>query len=359
MTIFSRYISIIYLRLFGLCCGAFSSIYLVIDILEKVGKFTRAGGRPDHIALFFLWKLPEIASQIIPMAVLMATLLTLGSLSRTSELTAMRCSGAGLLRITSPLLGISILLSLLNLALAELVVPKSFEKMRYIQEVLISKKSPTAFFRQGAIWYRDRDDILQARLFDPETSTLKGVTLWQLNTSLQPLARLDATQGVRRADGWLLKEVVQHRYSSGNLTTSKMVSSQQVPLQLSLADLRVVGKMAENMGATELRRYCSKLTQGGYDATRYLTLLHTKLAVPFSPLVMAFLGIPFALRSDRSSGPAIGIGISLIIGLAYFIINAFLVSFGQAGALPPLVAAWAANILFSASGVWLALTLDR
>ncbi len=359
MTIFSRYISTTYLRLFCLCCGAFSAIYLVIDVLEKVGKFTRAGARPDHIALFFLWKLPEIASQIIPLAVLMATLLTLGSLAKTSELTAMRCSGAGLFRITAPILVISGLLSILNLALAELVVPKSFEKMRYIQEVLISKKSPAAFFRQGAIWYRDRDSILQARLFEPEISTLKGVTLWQLNASLQPLARFDANQGVRKGDAWILTEVVQQRYSSGKLTSANRIPSLQVPLNLTLAELKVVGKLAENMGYTELRKYCRKLTQGGYDATRYLTLLHTKLAVPFSPLVMAFLGIPFALRSDRSSGPAIGIGISLVIGLTYFIINAFLVSFGQAGALPPLVAAWAANILFSASGIWLALTLDR
>jgi lipopolysaccharide export system permease protein len=74
---------------------------------------------------------------------------------------------------------------------------------------------------------------------------------------------------------------------------------------------------------------------------------------------MGFLGIPFALKGGRSRGPAIGFGLSLVIGLSYFIINAFLISFGQAGALPPIVAAWAANLLFVAVGIWLALTLDH
>ncbi|GAM11390.1 putative permease YjgP/YjgQ family protein [Geobacter sp. OR-1] len=139
MTLFTRYIALIQIRLLLLCYGAFASIYLVIDILERVGKLTRAGGSPDQIVQFFLWKLPEISIQVIPLAVLMATLLTLGTLSRSSELTAMRCSGAGLLRITSPLLGIALTVSLLNLALAEIVVPRSFDKMRYIEEVRIKK----------------------------------------------------------------------------------------------------------------------------------------------------------------------------------------------------------------------------
>ena len=358
MNIFTRYIAMIQIRLLLLCYGAFAAIYLVIDILERVGKLTRAGGTPDQILLFFLWKLPEISTQIIPLAVLMATLLTLGSLSRTSELTAMRCSGAGLVKITAPLLGIAIAVSLVNLALAEIVVPRSFDRMRYIEEVLIQKKSPKTFFRQGAIWYRDNRAILNAKLFDPATATLRGVTVWEIGESLQPVARTEAATGTPLGDGWLLKQAVQYRYSSG-ITHSSKKNETRSDIQLSMTDLKTVGKQAENMGFAELLRYCEKLERGGYDPTRYLTLLHSKLAAPFSPLVMAFLAIPFSLRGGRSSGPAIGIGVSLVIGLSYFAVNAFLISFGQAGALPPAVSAWAANILFSATGIWLALTVNR
>jgi lipopolysaccharide export system permease protein len=74
---------------------------------------------------------------------------------------------------------------------------------------------------------------------------------------------------------------------------------------------------------------------------------------------MAFLGIPFALRSGRTSGIAVGIGISLGIGFCYFAINAVLLSLGQAGILSPFVSAWAANFIFAGIGVWLAMTVNR
>jgi lipopolysaccharide export system permease protein len=73
---------------------------------------------------------------------------------------------------------------------------------------------------------------------------------------------------------------------------------------------------------------------------------------------MAFLGIPFSLRDGRSGGLGVGVGFSIVIGFSYFIINSLLLSLGQAGAIPPLLAAWTANILFAAAGLWFTLTVD-
>ncbi len=86
--------------------------------------------------------------------------------------------------------------------------------------------------------------------------------------------------------------------------------------------------------------------------------MHARVSYPFASLIMAFLGIPFALRGGRSSGIAMGIGISLGIGFAYFIINAVILAYGAGGILPPLVAAWAPNGIFTMGGIWLALNVD-
>ena len=112
------------------------------------------------------------------------------------------------------------------------------------------------------------------------------------------------------------------------------------------------------MGFIALWRYCESLSNGGYDTTRYRTQLHAKISLPFSALVMTFIGIPFSLKSSRSSGPGVGIVISIGIGLSYFITNAFLLSVGQAGAIPPMAAAWAANLMFAATGLWFTLNID-
>ena len=357
--IFSRYIATAYLKMLGLCLGAFTAIYLVVDFLEKIGRFTRTDAEWHYIALFFLTRIPEIICQTAAMAVLMATLLTLGMLSMSSELTAMRGCGLSLARITAPILAIAFATSLSTLMINELVMPGCNSKAQYIREVLIEKKSPSTFFRQQNIWYRDEHYILKARLFDPATGNLKGITLWQTSADIQPQQRIEAVQGELGDNGWLFRDVIIRKISAGNVTSTSSLPTLSVRLDLKAKDLKVVGKYSDNMGIRELMSYCDKLQKGGYDPTRYLAQMHGRISLAFAPLIMAFLGIPFAMRGGRSSGIALGIGASLGIGFAYFIINSVILSFGQAGVLPPLVSAWTTNLIFAMGGIWLAMTVEN
>jgi lipopolysaccharide export system permease protein len=359
LRILSNYIATTYLKILALCVGAFVSIYIVMDFLEKLRGFTHAHAEIKYIGLFFLCKIPGIITQVVPLAVLMATLLTLGGLSRTSEINAMRGCGIGLVRITMPILGIAIATSMATIFANEVLTPACYAKMQYIQQVLIDKKSPNTFFRQQNIWYRDEGSILEARLFDPENKTLKGITLWQLGLGLQPVRRIEADQGIYGNNGWQFKNVVVREISNGNAFNTFNLPELKMPLGLKIDDLKVLEKGTDSMGIMALSSYCDKLRRGGYDPTRYLAHMHSRISLPFASLIMAFLGIPFALRSGRSSGIALGIAISLGIGFSYFIINSTVLSFGQAGVLPPVVSAWAANAIFAALGMWLTMSVNR
>jgi len=231
--------------------------------------------------------------------------------------------------------------------------------MKYIEEVLIQKRNPSTFFRLNNIWYREENYILQARLFIPATRTLKGVTLWQTTEDMRPVRRLEAEEGAWDGSRWTLRNVVEMDFTKGTAPSSTMSKTLPVPFSLKVDDLKTWDKYAEDMGFFRLRGYTVKLRKGGYDATRYLAQMHSKLSLPFACLIMAFVGIPFALRGGRTSGIALGIGLSLAIGFAYFIINAILISLGQTDVLPPLVSAWAANFIFALSAIWLTLTIHH
>jgi lipopolysaccharide export system permease protein len=359
MRVIRHYISITYLKLLALSGGAFVTIYLVIDFLEKVRRFSQSDCNPMYILLFFLYKIPAIVNQIMPLAVLMATLLTLGTLSRSSEIIAMQSCGISLKKIAEPLLVIAFGLSLFTFFSNEVIIPNTSQQMKYIEEVLIRKKNPSTFFRLNNIWYREENYILQARLFIPTNRTLKGVTLWQTTDEMQPVKRLEAEEGVWDGSRWILKNVVEMDFPEGALPVSTTAKSLPVPFNLKIDDLKTWDKYADDMGFFRLRRYTEKLRRGGYDATRYQAQMHSKMSLPFACLIMAFLGIPFALRGGRTSGIALGIGLSLAIGFTYFIINAILISFGQTGVLSPLVSAWAANFIFALSAIWLTLTIHH
>jgi len=359
MRILTRYVAQAYLKMLGLCLGAFIAIYLVVDFMEKIARFTRHGAHWYHIAAFFVAKTPEIVSQAAPLAVLMATLLTLGTLSMNSELTAMRSCGVSLWRITAPILCIAFLVSLMSLFVGELVLPRSYAERTYIQEVLIEKKSPSMYFRQHNIWHREEGAILRASLFDPSSQSLKGITLWQLKDGGEPVQRTDADSGVLGANGWTFRNAQVRDFKGGEVMQTTRYPSLKVPLKLKPDDLKVLGKYSDSMTIVELRRYCDKLKAGGYDPTRYLAQMHSRFSLPFGCAIMSFLGIPFALRGGRTSGIAMGIGLSLGIGFLYVIVNSVIISFGQVGLLPPMVAAWATNFIFLLVGAWLSLTLDR
>jgi len=358
MTIISRYLTRTYLGMIGTCLSAFIAIYLVIDFLERIGKFSRAGVPLGSTLLYFFCKIPEIITQTTPMAVLMGTILAIGALAKNSEITAMRCNGVSLVQIGRPLIATAAAVSLLLLFMQEFVVPPANEKMRYIEQVLLQKKGADTFFRRNNIWHKSGNLMLQARLFNPGKQTLEGITIWELGEGLVPLARLDATSAIPVGDQWNLLDVVRRDLRGEPGVQQNRLRELRIDLNLQTTDLKDVAKSADAMGFTDLWNYCETLKEGGYDTARYRTILYAKLSLPFAALVMAFLGIPFSLRGGRSSGIGIGIGVSIAIGFCYFILNALLLSLGQAGALYPMAAAWAANLIFAATGLWFTLTVD-
>lgn len=359
MGILGRYIAVAWLRILGLCLGSFVSVYLVLDMMDKIPRFLRAAGSVSHIISFFVYKIPEMVGQTASFSILMATLLTLGLFSRNSEIIAMKSCGISLVRISMPMLLLGLTASILLLINSEMIVPASYLKMDYIERVLIKKQGVNAVFKKNNIWFRSGSMIVQAQLFEPAEKSLKGVIIWTLDESMSPKSRIDAATAVSQQGKWLLKDATIKDFGSGHGFEMKKVAVMEMALTLKIDDLKVLDNNADNLSYGKLKEYAENLQKGGYQAHRYLTMMHNKLSAPFAALVMVLLGIPFAMRNSRSGGIALGIGASVAIGFAYFVVNAILLSYGRSGVLPPVVAAWGANVIFAAIGIWLSKTVKN
>jgi lipopolysaccharide export system permease protein len=357
MRIIDRYIAQTWLRLVMLCMSGFVGIFLVFDLIEKIPRFLRAGGGVGDIVPYYIWKLPEMIGRTATFSILMATLLTLGVLSRDSEIIALRSCGISLLRISLPLLTLGFIASVLLLINAEFVLPYSYTRTELIDRIKIKKKSDRVSFKLNNIWFRSRSMILQAHLFEPKSRTLRGVVVWNLDGSMNPVSRIDADSAVLREGRWFLNSAISRNFETVAGYSPHFAKTVELDLNLKVEDLQVLDIDADNMSFRTLKEYAENLRRGGYQAYRYLTLMHTKIAAPFGAMIMVLLGIPFAYRNSRSGGIAMGIGAGIAIGFAYFIVNAVLLSHGRSGVLPPVVAAWGANVLFMLSGIWLSMTV--
>jgi lipopolysaccharide export system permease protein len=351
MKIVDRYLTNEFLSKLLLITLSLVSLFLIIDFFEKIRMFLSNDASFRQIVSFFTFRLPMVVSQILPAAILLASLLTCGYLSRHSEITAMKANGISLYRIALPILTIAALTSLLIFFLNEWMTPYTNERAEQILRIDIQKQQSLGSFKQDQIWYRGEKGIYNFRMFDPQTNMLQGITIYYLDRDMKLVMRLDAETGKWTGGRWLFHNVLLTRFDKGDFPVISKIKQQVADLPENPSDFQTVQKRVDAMGYFELERYIRKLRADGYNASSYIVDLHGKIAFPLVSIILAVIGFAFSLRSERSGGIAQGIGAGLVIGFSYWLVYAFAMSLGRSGALTPFIAAWFANILFGAASL--------
>lgn len=350
MKILTKYIAGEFLKIFVLTLAAFASLYLVIDIFEQLGRLMSHHVQFEEGLTFFLCKMPFIFYQVTPVAVLVATLVSLGIFVRHNELTAATAGGISVIRLSLPLFVIAIFISAFNFMMSESIMPLANQKVIAIEQAMngIGKKTE---FAQDSIWFRDNMNIYSINYVEPQKGVLKGLTIYKLDNDFNIIERLDARE-VRWINGtWVAAESRLLSFQEDKMLSTSRITGNALPLTEKPDDLKNIEKLADEMNFRELMRYVKKLKRQGYTAARYVVDLHSKLSFPLVSIIMVMMGMPFALKSGRHGGIAVGVGISIIIGFSYWVVFAINTSLGYNGIIPPLLAAWLTNFIFAGLGV--------
>ena len=348
-----RYVAREFLKILSLSLSSLILIYIVVVFLQKmtsIGKYQA----PFYLVFeYLLYKLPEVAFQwTLPYAVLLSIVLTLGSLSRHSEITALKAGGISLYRITLPLFLIVFLISIANFLGNEYFVPYTYQKSRYVWDVKIKKEKPIGFFKNFKIWYRSDNRIFNIQLLDPQNTTLQGFTLYQLDDQFRCTQRIDARE-VRWVNGeWEFHEGALRNFGEDGSLQVTPFKEMKFPLKETWESFQKTERDPEEMSYSELRTYVHKIQAAGYNATRYRVALHSKLSLPVLNLIMVLIGIPFALGTSRSGGVALSIGLSVMIGFVFGVTYYIFLSVGKTGVLPAVLSAWTPTLLFGLAGIF-------
>ncbi len=353
MTILDRYVSKEFLKIFALMMASFTLLYLIIDFFGRIRMFLSNHATAYQIASYFTYMIPQIISYTLPVAVLLATLLTFGMFSRSHEIVAMKANGLSLYRIALPVFVIAALVSAVSFLFNEFVTPYANQRAKYIKFVEVQKTQKLGFFKQNQIWYRSRNAIYNFGMFDPVADTLKGITIYYFDQDFNLVKRVDAREA-RWTDGhWSFKNVLTTSFPQGSIQVLERASSAVIDIPEKPSDFKIVQKDTDEMGYGELKNYIQKLRSEGYDVSRYLVDMHGKISFSVVSIILAVIGVAFSLRSERSGGPTASISVGIVIGFSYWIIYALALSLGRSLTLPPLFAAWLPNILFASAAVFM------
>lgn len=333
------------------------ALFTLIHLFDHIDQFVDNGASAGLMLRYYLNFAPANIDIVLPIAMLMATLFSIGSMARYNELSALFASGRSLMQVTRSLQVAALLTALFSLAWSEYVLPRTNAEAERIWEVELygntDRLKPT-----NNIAVNGRDGRLyHAKTWIPERSTIRGLRVLDFDNA-RVRERWDADRATWDGSQWILENGSHRVFGDDGDRVSPFVSLDSgldgtTPRSFGDANIR-----PEEMNIGQLDEYIELLRLSGNDATAYRVDLHFKLAFPFVHLIVVFLGIMLA-SGPRKTTVASGFGWTILISFGYYLAINFGRALGQAGTLDPVIAAWAGNTVFGLAGLLLFLRIRR
>ncbi|MBW1698353.1 MAG: LPS export ABC transporter permease LptG [Deltaproteobacteria bacterium] len=353
MSIIYRYLNREIFRTFGIVLVAAICIYIAVDFFEKIDDFMEKGIPFSRALLYFLFNIPFVTANVMPIGLFLAILITFGMMSKHNEIIALKSSGISIYSLLWPVLSIGVLFTILLFFVSEVIVPITTTKANqiWLREVRGEVAITT---REKNIWIKGNRTIAHIKFYDPVAQTLHGITLNCFDQDFNLIRRIDAKKAVYKNRKWVLQDMMEQHLNSGNDHYRVYFHEQKTEdLGFSPENLRRVIKKADEMNFKELLEFIRQIEAEGYRAANYKVDLQKKIAFPFVCLVLALLGTGLSFRGKITEGLPVVVAYGLGIAFLYWVFNSFCISLGYGEMLPPWVAAWVANVTFAFIGVFM------
>ena len=357
------YVGKLYLRILGMTIMGLLGLFYISTFIDLSDKLFKGQTTVGQLLEFLAWSTPQFLAYVIAIAVLLSALVTIGLLTKNSELIVMRACGVSLYRTAVPLVAFAAVASVVLFAMEERLLATwngRAERLRHI----IRTGSPQTFDVINRKWLVGRNgEIYHYQYYDQRGRDLNGLSVFKYDAATRTVThRLFAQRadhvstGDDKSVNWTLQQGWSREFGGkADVKTFERFTSKVVALEPP--DYFVTEAPApERMTYRQLRNYITELRASGYDVLENEVGLYRKIAFPFVTLVMTLIAVPFAVTTGRR-GAMYGIGIGIVLALVYWTMISVFAAFGAAGLINPILAAWAPNLVFGAAAAALLLTV--
>ena len=331
---------------------ALSALVALFDLIELL---RRAATRPEAnfalVAQIAGLRVPYVAMQILPFAVLLGGIIAFWRLTRLSELVVARAAG---ISAWGFLAGPVLVALLLGLGASTALSPLSsamLARAERLDQLYLRNTGGITALAGGRLWLRQADEGLQPQgvaiisgrpiatrdLRPGEALRLAEVTIWRLSAEDRPLARIEAASALLQPGRW--------RFDGAIVFGAERVAGapQNLDFPTELTPERIENSFAtpDTLSLWALPEFIKILEDAGFSAIRHRLHFQSLLALPLLATAMALLAAGFSMRSARRGGVARMIAGGVSAGFALFVLDKITGEFGEAGTLPVVLAAWA------------------
>jgi LPS export ABC transporter permease LptG/LPS export ABC transporter permease LptF len=357
--IVDSYILSNFLFYFVLWLLAFITMTQVFTFFDLLGDIVKNHVPISHVVTYHVFLTPKLIYDTLPISVLLAVLVTFGVMTKNNEVTAFKACGIGVRRLGFPVLLMSCMLSASLFASDYSWIPHSNQ----IQDAILNeiKGRPTqTYLHPERKWIFHDYRIFYFKYFDAAENAMIEPWVFEIDPKTFQLVReINASRARWQSDlqQWVwergtvrdIRGIDESRLENFMVTTFPELSEHP-------DDFRKEVKQNQQMNYAELRSYIGDLQESGFDTIKLRVQYYKKFAVPLFALIMALISVPFGFLVGNRGAMA-GIGVSLAVAMAYLAIGKLFEQMGNVNYLPPIVAAWAPDAVFSLAGLYLMLRM--
>lgn len=344
-----RYVLSEFLKILAATALGFPVLVIVIDITESLNKYLLRHIRPMDIAKAYMFGVPETMFQVLPAAVLFATVFSIGGFTRHSEISAAKASGISFYRFIAPIAWGAAIATVVGLLLGAAMPIANSRR----DELLLEKRSGESVTRSNFTFATEGGRVYKIASADANTGSLDRIEIdrkgigWPEYPSYVLFARTGKWSARK---GWLLKSGALHVMTgdSSNLTVT-FDSLRDRHLTEPPKNLLANTKAPQEMGFVELGNYIQSMELSGTDVNQLRVERMLKIAIPATCVIIMLFGAPLATSSQRG-GAAYGVGVSLGTTVIFLMLVQLTQAVGGKGIVNPELAAWLPGILFLAVG---------
>ncbi len=354
-----KYFFIEILPPYGIGLVAFTFLLFMGRIFHLMKLVVYEGTPVSYVIRFLIYLIPSFLVFTIPIALLLAILVSLGRLSSDSEIIALKSSGVSMLQMLRPY-G---MVALISFMAVNLVVLEGLPwGTRKIKSLIVEMVQETSYFQVTERSFTKLGDnfLFYVESYDPATQTLKDIFVQDARDPNREIT-------IVAPRGRVLKDIKSHlmviRLLDGNIHQMFSMKESYQKLHFSSYDFRVdlakrIGSRgimrvkARDLSVRALRKRIQKQRKAGEDTSGDEIELNKKFAIPFTCLIFTLIGVPLGIQPKRSKRSA-GLLLCLLVVFIYYGLTIFFDALGRNKTLPPIWAVWLPNIIITLAGLYL------
>ena len=334
-------------------------ILLVAKIFTFTDLVVNKGVSPIALIHLIGYKLPYFAVFTFPMSTLMSTLVVFLRMSQDNEVTALKASGISIGQLIPPVLSLSVFALIVTTVMSVYLMPKGNRAFKALVARLGQQKAYVGIAPR--VFVDDFDGmVLYVNSVDTSGRILKNIFIADerdpdLSHTIIAREGMITESTIRPGLMLILRDGEVH-YDSKDLKNSDTVQFKTYELAFDLPQLLGENGPGE-LGESEmpLVQLWQKIRSAKTKNQQYNMLVmefHEKFALPFSCLVLGFIGLCLGIQT-KAHGYSAGVAMALSVFLFYYILLSAVKSLGESGLVPPGLGIWFPNILLGVMGVHL------